>query len=84
MARTANQTETLLAPSDGNDNHVHIVNNSQWLLGDVLRLKTPRALCGIALVRDPDKPEPGANAPICPKCKAINGPGDLRWIPGKG
>lgn len=66
MANTAKQTDTSLAPSDG-DGYIHEVSFSQGML-DRLRLKTPRAVCGASLIGDPDKPEPGFNAPTCPKC----------------
>lgn len=71
MARSAQQTDTRLAPSDGNDNYIHIASDTRWLL-DRLHLKIPRALCGASLVGDPDKPEPGFNAPTRPKCAALN------------
>ena len=69
MTTTSRQTDTRLAPSDGDDNYLHIVGDIQhWL--DRLGLKVPRALCGVLLIGDPDKPEPGFNTPTCPKCAA--------------
>lgn len=73
MARSAQQTDTRLAPSNGDDNYLHIVNFTQWVLDKVLRVKVPRALCGVLLVADLDMPDPLAvNAPTCPKCAAKN------------
>jgi hypothetical protein len=71
MTGSAQQNDTLLAASDGDDKYIHIVGDIQhWL--DRLHLKVPRALCGASLVGDPDKPGPGFNAPICPRCEARN------------
>jgi hypothetical protein len=66
-SRTSNVTGSLPAKSDGGDEHIHIVSTTQWLL-DLLRLKIPRTLCGASLIGDPDKPDPGFNAPTCPRC----------------
>lgn len=72
MSRTSNAPDTRLAASDGDDNYVHIVSYTQWLL-DRLRLKIPRALCGASLIGDPDKPDPmDLGAPTCPKCKELS------------
>lgn len=71
MTATRNHSDTHLAPSDGDDQYLRIVGGLQhWL--DRLRLKVPRALCGVLLVGDPDKPEPGVNTPTCPKCTALD------------
>lgn len=68
MSSTRSQIDTRTASSDGDDNFIHTVGDIQhWL--DRLGLKVPRALCGVLLVGDLDKPEPGFNAPTCPKCK---------------
>jgi hypothetical protein len=83
MASTAKQTDTRLAPSDGDDNYLHIVSYGEWIWNETIRRKVPRALCGVSLLGDPDKPQPGANAPDCPKCNAIAGPGKRTFIPGK-
>lgn len=82
MANTSNRNDMRLATSDGDDDYIHIVGDIQhWL--DRLGLKIPRAMCGVLLVGDPDKPEPGANAATCPKCQSIAGPGERTFIPGK-
>lgn len=72
MTTTNRQTDTRLSPSNGDDNYVHIVGDIQhWL--DRLGLKIPRALCGVLLVGDPDKPDPmSLGAPDCPRCTALN------------
>jgi hypothetical protein len=73
MAAPSRQTVTRTAPSDGDDNYLHIVSFTQWVLDKVLRVKVPRALCGVLLVADLDKPDPlESNAPTCPRCKALN------------
>lgn len=60
--------------SHGDDDVIHIVGGIQhWL--DRLGLAIPRALCGVTLEGDPDRPDPGFNAPICRKCAAIEGQG---------
>lgn len=52
------------------DTRVHIVGFVRhWL--DRLKLKIPRALCGVSLEGDPDKPDPGPDAPLCPDCVAL-------------
>jgi hypothetical protein len=56
-------------PTDGNGDVIHIVGGMQHML-DVLHLKVPRALCGELLIGDPDRAEPGANAPVCRACEA--------------
>lgn len=71
MTATSKQPDLRTAPSDGDDNYIHVVGNTQYWL-DRLGLKVPRALCGVLLVGDPDKPEPGFNAPTCPRCAALN------------
>lgn len=62
--------ELLLA---ANDAHVsHIVGSVQhWL--DRLGIKIPRALCGVSLEGDPDRPDPGMDAPTCRRCAEIAG-----------
>lgn len=67
MTRTSNQTDAQTAPSDGDDDYIHIASYTQWVL-DRLGLKIPRALCGVLLVQDPDKPHTPFSAPTCPKC----------------
>lgn len=53
----------------GDDEYIHSVSFFQRLL-DILTPKIPRALCGVLLEGDPDRPEPGFNAPRCPECTA--------------
>jgi hypothetical protein len=67
--RLTEQTDTRPAHSDGDDWVIHDVSKLQWLLGDVLCVKIPRARCGASLVAEPGKtyPNPG-EAPTCPKC----------------
>lgn len=83
MANTRGQTDTRLLPSDGDDQYIHIVSYGQRLWNDVIRRKVPKALCGISLLGDPDKPELGSGAPTCPRCQSISGPGKATYIPGK-
>lgn len=63
------------AAATGNaDEVVHIVSWWQWLLDMVLRLKVPRALCGVSLAGDPDRPDPmAAGAPLCARCVELSG-----------
>jgi len=68
----------LLEPADtctamthyNEDDFIHTISRFEWLIGDVLRLRTPRTLCGASLDGDPN--EPGPAAPLCPKCNAAN------------
>lgn len=69
MARTAQTTSPAMKATDDDYNVLHIVGGFQHLL-DRLHLKVPRALCGKSLLGDPDRPDPGMNAPICPRCEA--------------
>ena len=63
------------ATATGNaDEVVHIVSWWQWFLDMVLRLKVPRALCGVSLAGDPDRPDPmTAGAPLCTRCVELSG-----------
>lgn len=50
----------------------HVVGRVQHAL-HVLRLRTPRALCGASLIAAPGEPElPTDDAPECPACAALN------------
>jgi hypothetical protein len=60
---------TTTGPSDEGFLHTVDLSGPFRLLLDVTRLKIPRALCGVLLVGDPDKPEP-FNLPPCPACAA--------------
>jgi hypothetical protein len=58
----------------GDDDDVHDVSWLEWFLGDVLRVKVPRARCGVLLAADPDRPDPMAlGAPMCPRCAELAG-----------
>lgn len=78
---TADTTHRLEYPqpapmtSTGNaDEVVHIVSWWQWFLDMVLRLKVPRALCGVSLAGDPDRPDPmESGAPMCARCVELSG-----------
>lgn len=62
---------------------VHIVGWWQWLVGDVLRLVIPRALCGESMAVDPSQDalsEPAESH--CPRCLAISGGRACKWVPG--
>jgi hypothetical protein len=92
IARTRGDDATTAAPAPDNsvgaaDDVVHIVGWWQALLGDVLRLKVPRALCGESLECGPaEEPNLPDGAPLCPRCVWLNGgaPGDRRvpsyWV----
>jgi hypothetical protein len=60
----------LLGITPNRDAYVaHIVGRWQGLLGDDLKLKIPRGLCGESLKADPGQLDPGdANLPLCPRC----------------
>ncbi|MGY5210028.1 hypothetical protein [Nocardia gipuzkoensis] len=50
---------------------VHDVTWLEWVLADVLKLRIPRARCGIVLIADPTRPDPlDLGAPACPRCTA--------------
>jgi hypothetical protein len=83
MITPRNDTDARLAARGGDDNYIHTVSYGEWLWNDKIRRKVPRALCGVLLTGDPDKAQPGANGPDCPKCDAIAGPGKRTYIPGK-
>jgi len=71
-------------PSDcwrGSDS-AHIVGWWQWVLGDVLRLKIPRGLCGESLAADTGRPDPSENAPLCQHCLELNAGWRLEAVPG--
>lgn len=67
---------------DPDDVYLHIVSYGQWLWVEKIRRKVPRALCGVLLAGDMDKPEPGPNSPDCPRCLAIAGSSSYTFIPG--
>lgn len=69
---------------DPDDIYLHIVSYGEWLWAEKIRRRVPRALCGVLLAGDMDKPEAGANSPDCPRCRAISGPGSLTFIPAHG
>lgn len=52
---------------------IHIVDWWQDVMGRVLRLKVPRALCGESLEEDLDRPGPSAGSPSCRRCAELNG-----------
>lgn len=58
------------APSHGPDDVIHIVGYWHEII-TLLLGRIPRALCGELLTGDPDRPEPGANAPVCPVCDRL-------------
>lgn len=74
--------ERLLEDSD--DIYIHIVSYGQWLWAEKIRRTVPRALCGVLLAGDMDKPDASPNAPLCSKCRVISGPGNKTFIPGHG
>jgi hypothetical protein len=47
---------------------VHTVSFWEFLTGDVLRLKIPRARCGVLLAAEPGAECPGPDGPRCPRC----------------
>jgi hypothetical protein len=69
---------------DSNDIYLHIVSYGQWLWAEKICRRVPRALCGVLLAGDMDKPDAGPNAPKCSKCRVIAGPGSTTYIPGHG
>lgn len=83
MTTTSRQTGTRLAPSDGDDNYIHVVSLKESVWNDTIRRKVPRALCGVMMTGNPDRPELGADAPTCPTCDRLAGPGKRTYIPGK-
>lgn len=49
---------------------VHVAGFWQSIMGDLLGLRAPRALCGATLIGDPDRPDPAhLGAPVCPRCQ---------------
>lgn len=52
---------------------IHIVGRWQDLLGRILRLKVPRALCGELLDEDPDRPGLTEDSPECRRCAELHG-----------
>ena len=69
MTRTDQATSPATKATGDDYNLAHITGGSQHLLVR-LHMKIPRAYCGESLRGDPDRPEPGMNAPICPRCEA--------------
>lgn len=56
------------------DDVLHIVGWWQDVMGRVLRLKVPRALCGESLAAGPDRPDLDIEvASTCSRCLALNG-----------
>lgn len=56
------------------DDVLHIVGWWQDVMGRILRLKVPRALCGESLAADPDRPDLDIEvASTCSRCLALNG-----------
>ena len=72
MTTMVTETEPRPQTDTGDGEVAHIVGRWQSIL-DTLRLKIPRALCGVLLIADPDRPGPNRNSPICPRCAEING-----------
>ena len=69
---TATSQETRPGPTGyGEDEYIHIVGWFQWFMDRVLRLKIPRSLRGVSQECDPDRPVPGFNAPLCPRCSKL-------------
>lgn len=58
-------------PADRDDTVIHIVGWWQGTL-DALRIKVPRALCGMSMAGDPDAPQLHPGDPVCPDCEARN------------
>lgn len=58
----------------------HIVGRWQGLLGDDLKLKIPRGLCGASLKADPELDTGDANLPLCPRCLLRNAQAPLQTV----
>jgi hypothetical protein len=68
------------SPALQDDEYRHVVGKWQTWAYILLR-RVPRALCGLVMVADPDRPSIGPDAPGCPACLARSG-GDLgQWVP---
>lgn len=72
MTTLAPEAVTAPAPPFDDDDCIHIVDFWQSIWVDFILRRIPRALCGASLEGDPDRPEPGANAPICLACIAAD------------
>ena len=71
-------TRTKVAEAYSDHDLIHIVGGIQhWL--DRLRLKIPRALCGVPLEGNPDRPGPSLYSPVCPKCAELDRTGTSSW-----
>lgn len=69
---TTADTATRPAPAaTSGDDVIHIVSYWRDLIPRLLG-RIPRALCGELLIGDPDRAEPGANAPVCPACDRLD------------
>lgn len=68
---TAPQPRT--APCDGDqfDELWHIVSWKEHYRAR-MTMRVPRALCGVLLVGDPDRPDPGPSSPWCAVCVDLN------------
>lgn len=64
------------------DATVHVTGFWQFIIGDVLRLSVPRAVCGERLAGDPDLSDPAhLGAPICATCAERAGDRARRRVP---
>lgn len=77
MRTTVNPDSKTQRTGDDDQNIRHIVGEIQGRLAD-LRLKTPRALCGLLMREDPDQPNARPDSPLCPECRRLNGGSDGR------
>lgn len=66
------------ATAPTSDGLTHIVGWWQWLLGDKLRIKVPRGLCGASLA-GVDKP--GVTLPLCGQCVKLCGGRRTEYVP---
>ena len=73
MLQVSGASSTAVEPrNDDDDDVIHMVGVLEGIIADTRRLKTPRALCGVLLLGDPDRPDPmDLGAPPCPRCRDI-------------
>lgn len=61
---------------------VHVIGFWQFIMGDVLQLSVPRAVCGERLAGGPDQADPAhLGAPMCAVCAERAGSGARRQVP---
>lgn len=61
---------------------VHVIGFWQFIVGDVLQLSVPRAVCGERLAGDPDRADPAhLGAPMCAACAERAGGRARRRVP---